>query len=72
MAKPTLDLTTLTVGEKLELIDDIWQSLGPEELELSAEQQEDLDRRLERLDREGPTGVPWAAVRAEMSRGIRD
>ena len=68
MAKPALDLTALTPDEKLELIDDLWGSLRPEDLALTSEQQAELDRRLEKLDREGPGGTPWETVRAEMSK----
>lgn len=70
MAKPALDLTTLTPQEKLELIDDLWQSLDPDDVSLSPEQKAELDRRLDRLDREGSAGVPWEVVRAEMSRDV--
>jgi putative addiction module component (TIGR02574 family) len=69
VAKPALDLSSLTPEEKLDLIDELWQSLGSEDLVLSPELRAELDRRLERIDREGPHGVPWEQVRAEMSRG---
>jgi putative addiction module component (TIGR02574 family) len=69
MAKPALDLSSLTPDEKLELIDDLWGSLKPEDFSLTAEQQAELDRRLKRLDREGPVGNSWEVVRAKMSRG---
>ena len=71
MAKPALDLSSLTSDEKLELIDDLWGSLKPEDFELTPAQQAELDRRLERLDREGPVGNSWDDVRAKMSRGTR-
>jgi len=69
MAKPALDLSSLTPDEKLELIDDLWGSLRPEDFALTAEQQTELDRRLELLDRDGPVGNSWEDVRAKMSRG---
>ncbi len=68
MAKPSLDLASLTPDEKLELIDDLWGSLKPEDFELTREQHVELDRRLDRLDREGPIGTSWEAVRSKMSR----
>ena len=68
MAKPALDLAALTPDEKLELNDDLWGSLKPEDFELTGEQQAELDRRLDRLDRDGPVGTPWETVRAKMSR----
>ena len=68
MAKPALDLAALTLEEKLELIDDLWGSLRPEDFALTSDQQAELDHRLERLDRDGPVGIPWETVRAEMFR----
>ncbi len=68
MAKPALNLDALTPEEKLELIDDLWTSIGANDLPLTPEQQVELDRRLDRLDREGPVGTPWEDVRAEMTR----
>jgi putative addiction module component (TIGR02574 family) len=69
MAKPALDLSSLTPDEKLELIDDLWGSLRPEDFALTNEQRAELDRRLDRLDREGPIGTPWDELRAKMTRG---
>jgi putative addiction module component (TIGR02574 family) len=70
MAKPALDLAALTSDEKFELIDDLWGSLKPEDFVLTGEQQAELDRRLDRLDREGPVGNSWDVVRAKMSRSV--
>jgi putative addiction module component (TIGR02574 family) len=71
MAKPALDLASLTPDEKLELIDDLWGSRKPEDFVLSAEQQAELDRRLDLLDRDGPVGNSWDTARAKMSRGAQ-
>jgi putative addiction module component (TIGR02574 family) len=69
MAKPAFDLTKLTAEEKLELIDELWTSITPEEFPLTAEQRSELHRRLDHLDEEGPVGVSWDSVRLEMTRG---
>ncbi len=66
VAKPALDLSSLTSDEKLELIDELWQSVNPNDLQLSPETRAELDRRLEKLDRDGLSGTPWTDVRAEM------
>jgi len=66
MAKPALDLAALTPDEKLELIDDLWGSLKPEDIVLTGEQQAELDRRLDRVDHDGPVGTSWEAVCAKM------
>src|SRR5512146_1886344 len=69
VTKPAIDLSKLTPDEKLELIDELWQSVRPEDLVLTPETRAELDRRLEKLDREGPTGFDWSDVRAEMTPG---
>ena len=67
MAKPAIDLAALTPDEKLELIDDLWGSLKPEDFALTSEQHAELDRRLARVDHDGPVGTSWEAVRAKMT-----
>lgn len=67
MGKAAIDLTTLTAEQKLELIDELWVSLEADSFDLTDEQRAELDRRLERLDHEGPIGTSWESVRAEMT-----
>jgi putative addiction module component (TIGR02574 family) len=67
MAKPAIDLAALTPDEKFELIDDLWGSLKPEDFALTGEQQAELDRRLDRVGRDGPIGTSWDDVRAKMT-----
>lgn len=50
MGKLAIDLAKLTAGEKLDLIDDLWRSLSPDELPLTTELRAELDRRLDRLE----------------------
>jgi toxin ParE1/3/4 len=49
MGKPAIDISKLTPDEKLDLIDDLWRSLDPEDLPLSPELRAELDRRLDRF-----------------------
>ncbi len=69
MGKPVLDVSALTADEKFELIDDLWRSLSPDDFSLTPEIRAELDRRLERLDQEGPAGATWEDVFAEMTSG---
>src|SRR5262249_17390883 len=64
-------VSKLTAEEKYDLIDDLWRSLSPDEIALSPALRAELDRRLERLDRDGPAGVAWEDVYAEMTNGER-
>jgi putative addiction module component (TIGR02574 family) len=67
VTKAAIDLEGLTRDQKLALIDEIWASLDDQDLELTPAQQAELDERLARLERDGPVGTTWEAVRAEMS-----
>ena len=59
-----IDISRLSSEERLELLEQIWDSLAatPEAIPLTQPQREELDRRLEEIDREGPIGIPWEDV----------
>ncbi len=69
MTRHAIDVSKLTPEEKLDLIDELWQSLLPEDVPLTPEQRAELDLRLDRLDRDGPKGVAWERLRSEMNPG---
>jgi putative addiction module component (TIGR02574 family) len=60
----TIDIASLSFEERLRLLDELWESLSrtPQAIPLTATQREELDRRLDGLDREGPVGIPWDEV----------
>ena len=60
----TIDIASLSSEERLRLLEEIWESLcvTPEAIPLTGAQREELDRRLDELDHEGPTGIPWGDV----------
>jgi putative addiction module component (TIGR02574 family) len=57
----TIDIASLSLEERLRLLDELWESLSrtPEAIPLTEAQRAELDRRLSELDREGPVGIPW-------------
>ncbi|MFL6195010.1 MAG: addiction module protein [Thermoanaerobaculia bacterium] len=67
MDKNTADIKLLSREEQLELLDQLWESLGrdPEAFPLTDSQRGDLDRRLDELERDGPTGLAWDEVVAQ-------
>ena len=67
MGNPALDRTRLSRDEQLELLDELWETLGrdPKALPLSAGQKAELDRRLAELEAEGPVGLTWDEVVAQ-------
>lgn len=60
----SIDIGRLSSDERLRLLEELWDSLSatPEAVPLTTAQREELDRRLDELDREGPTGIPWEDV----------
>lgn len=71
MARPAIDVSQMTPDERLDLIGELWDSLTPEDVPLSAEQRAELHRRLERLDAEGSQGSPWSEVLARIRSAKR-
>jgi len=68
MAIPALNLDSLSPEEKLRLLEEVWDSLAadPSRVPLADWQRRELDRRLDELEREGPTGIPWERVLSEI------
>jgi len=64
MSKRGLDIASLTPEERLDLLEELWDSLGSasEAIPLTETQRAELDRRLDDLEREGPVGIPWDEV----------
>jgi putative addiction module component (TIGR02574 family) len=57
-----IDIAKLSPEERLELLEKLWDSLSAESIPMTDAQEEELDRRLDELDREGPVGIPWNEV----------
>ena len=64
MSKRGVDIASLTPEERLDLLEELWDSLAakPEQIRLTGAQRAELDRRLDDLEREGPVGIPWDEV----------
>jgi putative addiction module component (TIGR02574 family) len=64
MGKSALNIGNLSPEERLRLIEELWDSLNetPGTVPLTNAQREELDRRLDDLDRSGPEGIPWEQV----------
>ncbi len=64
MSKLALNINGLSLEERLRLIEELWDSLSeePGTVPLTNAQREELDRRLDDLERSGPKGIPWDQV----------
>ncbi len=66
-------ILNLPVEERLQLIETIWDSIAadPSSVPLTDAQREELDRRLDDLERDGPSGLPAEEVLAKLTpRGV--
>ncbi len=54
----------LSPEQRLRLLERLWDSLAhnPEDIPLTPAQKQELDSRLDSIDDEGPTGIPWENV----------
>jgi putative addiction module component (TIGR02574 family) len=59
-----MNIEDMSTEERLRLLEALWNSLNqrPENIPLTPEQCDELDRRLDDLEREGPVGISWEEV----------
>lgn len=64
MTRPKCDFSDLAPEERIQLAEDLWDSLDdrPEIHPLTEAQAREIDRRLEAYRRDGDPGQPWKAV----------
>ena len=67
------ELFRLSAAERLELVEELWDSIADEDkpLELTPEQREDLDRRLAETDADPTGGSSREDVRERIQRRKR-
>jgi putative addiction module component (TIGR02574 family) len=62
MASPILDFSHLSPAERIELAEQLWDSLDPQAVGPTAEQAVELRRRRAELEADGDLGEPGAQV----------
>ncbi len=68
----TTEYLKLSVSERIQLVEDIWDSIvaeAPDIVELSQTQKAELHRRVAAHSADPSTAVPWAQVRAKLFPG---
>lgn len=72
MRTTDLDISGLSLAERIQLAEDLWDSVAAEtgELPLSAAQTAELDRRLAELARDPGAGDSWEVVRGRVERRL--
>jgi putative addiction module component (TIGR02574 family) len=64
MATLPNSISTLSVAEKFEMLDALWEDLESSAPSLSAEQAEELDRRVAAYEQNRSAVIPWEQVKA--------
>ena len=73
MAKPRLNFDDMTPAERLELAEELWDSLDDsvDSLPLTSAQADELDRRMTAYRSDGDPGRPWRDVLDEIEERYR-
>ncbi|PHJ61998.1 addiction module protein [Nostoc linckia z18] len=63
-----VDISELSVSERIQLAEDLWDSIlaTPDEVPLSDEQKQELDRRLEMHRQDPNRGSSWQSVKQRL------
>jgi putative addiction module component (TIGR02574 family) len=63
----------LNPADRIRLVEQVWDSVaeGEPTIELTTEQLAELNRRLDRLERDGPTGQDWQSLKSDLLRDYR-
>ena len=70
MIQPLSELQKLPVHERLQLVEDLWDSIALEDYDLAVPQwqKDELDRRAEKFDANPDSGIPWETAK-DVIRG---
>ncbi|HLL46035.1 MAG TPA: addiction module protein [Longimicrobiaceae bacterium] len=62
------EILDLSITERIQLIQDVWDSIAaePEELPLTDEERQEMDRRLADVEANPGVGRPWAEVKTRL------
>jgi putative addiction module component (TIGR02574 family) len=69
MANPIFDFSHLSPEERIQLAQDLWDSLSPNALPLTPTQIAELRSRRAAYDRSTDPGRPWTQALDEIERG---
>ena len=65
---PPFDISRLTPRERIELAEELWDSLDETDIEVTSAQLAELERRRNQLEQEGSKGRPWREVLDDTER----
>ena len=69
MSKPLFDFSHLSPAERIQLAEELWESLPAEALPLTPDHVAELTRRRQTLRDDGSPGQHWQDALSEIERG---
>jgi putative addiction module component (TIGR02574 family) len=65
-----VEILQLSVAERVQIVEDIWDSISrsPEELPLSETEKAELDKRLESYRQNPDEGIAWETLKRNLSK----
>ena len=70
MSTELSDILQMSVAERIQLVEDIWDSIAavPESLPLTETDREELDRRLAAYAQNPGEGIPWDVLKEKVRK----
>jgi len=68
MTPKLLDFSQLSLSERLQLVEDLWDSIDDEQIPMPDWHRKELERRLADYRKNPEAGVPWGEVRARLAK----
>lgn len=69
MGQPLPDFRNLSVAERIQLAEDIWDSIAienPDAADLTPAQRQEIQARVKAHDQDPSSALPWDKVRSEL------
>jgi len=63
------EILELSVAERIQIVEDIWDSIrqNPDEISLSETEKQELEKRLENYEQNPSEGIEWEALKKNLS-----
>lgn len=73
MSNAAYDFNRLSVSERIQLVEDLWDSIAVSgnDIPLTVAETQELDRRLDDLEANPGAGAPWSEVRVRIEERLR-
>ena len=66
-----VDIKDLSADERLDLLEEIWDSLTPDDVPLTSAQREELQRRVDDMESSPGQAIPWEEAQRRIRERIR-